>query len=189
MGKVSIFFCFCIEINIVSKNEFLEGFLFWKTPQVDSAKYKKTKNMSSDMRIVQRTWKVIAADMNKSGEVFYTNLFTMYPELQHTYYKNVSMKVQAIRLMHMIDTCVELLEKPAYMLLDELLKLGYRHTVLYKVQPEAYPWVWNALAATMRQVFGADFTPEVENAWMRTYGIIVDTMQKGGMQAGAVHGV
>jgi hemoglobin-like flavoprotein len=135
--------------------------------------------MSSDMRIVQQTWAKVSGDLTALGEVFYTNLFAMYPDLANTFYKNVPMKIQAIRLMHMIDTCVELLEKPAFMLLDELLKLGHRHA-LYGVRAVHYPWVGNALIATLKQLLGDAFTDEVCMAWTRIYGVIVDTMLRGG---------
>lgn len=141
-----------------------------------------TTNMSSDMRIVQTTWSKISSDLTALGEVFYHHLFRLYPDLANTFYKNVPMKVQAIRLMHMIDTCVELLEKPAYMLLDELLKLGHRH-ILYGVRKMHYPWVGDALLATLKDQLGDAFTEEVELAWTRTYGIIVDTMLRGGEAA------
>eukprot|EP00455_Lapot_gusevi_P005317 TRINITY_DN12260_c0_g1_i4.p1 TRINITY_DN12260_c0_g1~~TRINITY_DN12260_c0_g1_i4.p1 ORF type:complete len:148 (+),score=3.71 TRINITY_DN12260_c0_g1_i4:38-481(+) len=138
--------------------------------------------MSSDMRIVQQTWAKVNDDLTALGEVFYTNLFTMYPDLANTFYKNIPMKIQAIRLMHMVDTCVELLEKPAYMLLDELLKLGHRHA-LYGVRALHYPWVGDALMVTFKQLWGDEFTEEVRMAWTRIYGVIVDTMLRGGEES------
>lgn len=135
--------------------------------------------MSSDMRIVQATWSKVSSDLTALGEVFYQNLFRMYPDLANTFYKNVPMKIQAIRLMHMVDSCVELLEKPAFMLLDELLKLGHRHA-LYGVRSIHYPWVGDALVCTLKEQLGADFTEEVGLAWTRIYGVIVDTMLRGG---------
>jgi hemoglobin-like flavoprotein len=144
--------------------------------------FDSSEEMSSDMRIVQETWGKISGNLTALGEVFYTKLFQMYPILATTVYKNVPMKVQAIRLMHMIDTCVELLEKPAYMLLDELLKLGHRH-YLYGVRLEHYPWVFEALAATLQEKLGSEFTEDVATAWTRIYGIIVDTMLRGGEAA------
>lgn len=135
--------------------------------------------MSSDMKIVQKTWAKVSGDLTALGEVFYTNLFRMYPDLANTFYKNVPMKIQAIRLMHMVDSCVQLLEKPAFMLLDELLKLGHRHA-LYGVRMVHYPWVGDALLSTLKDQLGSDFTEEVRLAWTRIYGVIVDTMLRGG---------
>lgn len=133
--------------------------------------------MSSDNAVVTSTWKLISGDLMALGEVFYTNLFTDYPDLKSTLYKNVPMKVQAIRLMHMVDTCIGLLERPA-VLLEELFRLGGRH-FYYGVTEVHYPWIGDALIKTLGIVLKEKFTDDVKAAWARTYGVITWAMLKG----------
>jgi len=128
--------------------------------------------------IIRDTWAIIAKDLVANGELLYTILFTNYPELKTTLYKNVSARVQAIRLMHMIDSSVQLIDRPQTRR-EELLKLGHRH-FYYGVTAIHYPWVGDALYATMKQVLGESvFTPEVEKVWIKYYEVIYNTMLQG----------
>ena len=127
--------------------------------------------------IIRDTWAIVAKDLVANGELLYTFLFTAYPELKTTLYKNVSARVQAIRLMHMIDSSVQLISKPETRR-EEILKLGHRH-FYYGVTAVHYPWVGEALYKTLRVVLGDAFTPEVEKVWFDYYEAIYATMLEG----------
>mmetsp|Transcript_6022 Transcript_6022/g.10626 ORF Transcript_6022/g.10626 Transcript_6022/m.10626 type:complete len:143 (-) Transcript_6022:262-690(-) len=127
--------------------------------------------------IVRATWAIVAKDLVANGELLYTYLFTAYPDLKTTLYKNVSARVQSIRLMHMIDSSVQLISRPETRR-EEILKLGHRH-YYYGVTAVHYPWVGEALYATLKTVLGDGYTPEVEKAWFDYYEAIYATMLEG----------
>jgi len=72
--------------------------------------------------------------------------------------------------------------------LDKLIpavrSLGRRH-VFYGVTHEHYSSVGRALIWTLEQGLGADFTPEVKEAWTTVYCLIADTMKDAAVQAAA----
>jgi hemoglobin-like flavoprotein len=49
--------------------------------------------------------------------------------------------------------------------------------VAYGVTDEHYSSVGRALIWTLERVLGADFTPEVKEAWTTVYNVIADTMK------------
>ena len=70
--------------------------------------------------------------------------------------------------------------------LDKLIaavrNLGRRH-VFYGVTQEHYSSVGRALIWTLEQGLGADFTPEVKEAWTTVYGLLADTMKDAAVQS------
>jgi hemoglobin-like flavoprotein len=60
--------------------------------------------------------------------------------------------------------------------------LGARHTG-YGVKDEHYAIVGAALLWTLERGLGAAFTPEVQLAWTRVYGLLAGTMQAGAGEA------
>lgn len=69
-------------------------------------------------------------------------------------------------------------------LTSTLTAMGARHAG-YGVTDEMYAWVGDALLATLAEVLGAEWTPEVERAWTAAYGAIASLMQEGARQAKA----
>jgi hemoglobin-like flavoprotein len=77
---------------------------------------------------------------------------------------------QGERLMSMIGTAVQLLDQPQT-LLPALRGLGKRHGG-YGVRDSHYATVGGALLATLDAGLGAEFTPEVREAWTAMYAIV-----------------
>ena len=104
-------------------------------------------------------------------DLFYQELFKENPLLKHTLFKNVDDAQQGERLFAMLDTAVKWLTK-----LDDLVPVlracGARH-VHYHVTPDMYPAVGAALLRTLELGLGNQFTPEVKQAWLAVYGVIV----------------
>jgi len=67
---------------------------------------------------------------------------------------------------------------------DTLGALGEKH-VGYGVTREMYDWVGASLLATLAEVAGPAWTPEVHAAWAEAYGAIVSLMLAGAREAGA----
>ena len=84
------------------------------------------------------------------------------------------MKEQKVKLMAMLGTAVTNLHK-----LDTILSavkaLGQRHKG-YGVTAAHYAPVGAALLWTLEKGLGADFTPEVKEAWTETYTALAGVM-------------
>ena len=65
-------------------------------------------------------------------------------------------------------------------LLPVVRDLGMRH-VAYGVRDEHYGTVGMALLWTLEQALRDDFTPEVKSAWIKTYGVLSQTMREAGL--------
>jgi hemoglobin-like flavoprotein len=59
---------------------------------------------------------------------------------------------------------------------DTLGALGTKH-VDYGVTREMYDWVGTSLLATLAEVAGPAWTPELQAAWSEAYGAIASLMQ------------
>lgn len=136
---------------------------------------------ASDAELVRGTWALVSGDLQGAGDLFYATLFEMEPSLRTGVFGKSDMKLQALRLMQMVDGAIKLLDQPDT-LIATLLKLGERH-VHYNVKAEHYPVVGKALMATLTKALGAKLTPEAAAAWGRIYGVIQETMIKGAARA------
>lgn len=77
------------------------------------------------------------------------------------------MNLQYHKLMNMINTIIARLDKLDG-LSNEISAMAHRH-VQYGVRPGHYKLVGNALLWTLKQGLGKDWTPEVEQAWLKCY--------------------
>ena len=64
-------------------------------------------------------------------------------------------------------------------LLPMVSALGCRHAI-YGVEARYYATAGGALVGALGDVMGADFTPEVRDAWIAAYGLLSTTMQAAG---------
>jgi hemoglobin-like flavoprotein len=68
-------------------------------------------------------------------------------------------------------------------LTSTLKGMGAKH-VEYGVTTEMYGWVGASLLATLAEVGGKDWTPELAAAWTEAYGAIASLMQAGAAERG-----
>jgi hemoglobin-like flavoprotein len=87
------------------------------------------------------------------------------------------MAEQRMHLVKALALVVENLRRPD-VLSDALLGLGARH-VNYGILPLHYPMVGGALLKTFESYLGADWTPEVRQAWVDAYAAITELMLEG----------
>lgn len=105
--------------------------------------------------------------------LFYSRLFVLDPALRPLF--QVEMRVQGHRFADMLYLIVDGLRMPEE-LRPRLHELGERHRG-YGVRDEQYATVGAALLWALRQGLGAEFTPEVEQAWEALYTMMATTMQ------------
>jgi len=125
--------------------------------------------------LVRSTFAMVQPIASDAAALFYDNLFRADPSLRHLF--KGDMAHQGQRLMGMIGSALQLLDRPAA-LLPVLRSLGARHAG-YRVRDEHYDTVGAALIQTLEQGLGAAFTPEARAAWVDLYGVIARTMQEG----------
>ncbi|HET9621924.1 MAG TPA: globin domain-containing protein [Kofleriaceae bacterium] len=104
---------------------------------------------------------------------FYEILFDRYPQARLMFGK-VSMAKQTEMLTGALVAVVDHLEDAPW-LVSTLGGLGAKH-VEYGVTPEMYDWVGASLLATLAEVAGPAWTPELAAAWGEAYGAIVSLM-------------
>ena len=123
--------------------------------------------------LVQTTFAQVAPIADDAAALFYGRLFELDPSLRPMF--TTDLKEQGRKLMRMIGMAVNGLDR-----LDELVpvvrQLGARHAG-YGVRDEHYGTVAAALVWTLEQGLGADFTPEVKDAWVAVYGVLATTMK------------
>ena len=142
--------------------------------------------MTPDQRIlVQHTFAKVAPQAEAAAALFYGRLFEIDPALK-TLFKG-DMTEQGRKLMTMLATAVKGLDRP-----DELLpavrNLGVRH-VGYGVKDEHYDTVAAALLWTLERGLGADFTPDVKDAWIAVYTLLAATMKDAAADAAPLRSV
>jgi hemoglobin-like flavoprotein len=116
--------------------------------------------------LIKRSWRILR-DINPVivGDTFYSKLFADNPSLRKMFPKEMTLQYQ--KLMDMLSTIVARLDH-FEKLTDDIVAMGKRHRG-YGVKPEQYKYVGEALIWTLEKGLGADFTPEVKNAWIKCY--------------------
>ena len=128
---------------------------------------------NQDILFVQHSWRKVLPIKDSAAELFYLRLFELDPALRALF--RGDMEQQGARLMQMITAAVRGLDR-----LDALLPvvrdLGARHGV-YGVRDQDYGTFGIALLWTLEQSLRDEFTPEVKSAWIKTYGVLSQTMR------------
>ena len=125
--------------------------------------------------LVRSTFALVQPIASDAAALFYDNLFRADPTLRHLF--KGDMTHQGQRLMGMIGSALQLLDRPAA-LLPVLRSLGARHAG-YRVREEHYDTVGAALILTLEQGLGTSFTAEARTAWIDLYAVIARTMLEG----------
>lgn len=109
--------------------------------------------------------RVLAADDTFPAR-FYERLFADHPEVRsmfHSHSPGAQRKMFAQKLVAIVDH----IEDPAW-LEREAAALGTSHAG-YGVTPEMYPWVGDALLATVAEACGEHWSTAAEEAWRSAY--------------------
>jgi hemoglobin-like flavoprotein len=135
------------------------------------------------MRLVQESWAVVERDVDAHGVKFFMRIFEIAPgALQLFSFRNVAnvgsspeLRAHAGTVMRTVGQAVAGLSD-VQSLIPVLRSLGAAHAK-YGVQPEHFPIVGQALLWTLEQGLGKLWTPEVRDAWARTYATVQSVME------------
>lgn len=126
------------------------------------------------IRLVQDSFKSVAPIADEAAALFYGRLFELDPQLRKLF--KTDPREQGRKLMTMIGMAVRGLDNMAA-LVPVVENLGRRHAG-YGVMPAHFDTVGAALLWTLKQGLGPAFTPEVESAWAKVYGLLANTMKE-----------
>lgn len=124
--------------------------------------------------LVQQSFAKVEPIAEQAAELFYNRLFEIAPDLRSLF--KGDMPEQQRKLMATLKVAVAGLDDPER-LLPAVRILGQRHSE-YGVQDEHYDTVAEALIWTLEQGLGAEFTPDVADAWVAVYGLLASVMQE-----------
>src|SRR5258708_15663134 len=130
-------------------------------------------------QLVQTTFAKVAPIADTAATLFYDRLFELDPATRPMFKHD--MAAQRKNLMQMISVAVASLDR-----LEDIVPavraLGKRH-VQYGVKAAQYETVGAALLWAFEQGLGAEFTPEVKEAWAAVYGLLAEVALQGAAEA------
>ncbi len=127
------------------------------------------------IELVQGSFEKVKPIAPTAAKIFYSKLFELDPSLEPLFPSGEdAMASQGNKLMSMLASAVAGLND-LEMLVPVLENLGKRH-LEYKVEASHYATVGAALLGTLETGLGADFTPEVKEAWTQVYGTMSSVM-------------
>ena len=123
--------------------------------------------------IVQTTFSYVLPFADETADSFYHHLFHLEPSLRPMFKRD--MDSQRRKLISSLVLVIKNLQRPEVFLL-KVQNLGRTH-VDYGVQSHHYDLVGKALLYAIEQRLGADFTAEVEAAWVAAYTLLANVMK------------
>lgn len=138
--------------------------------------------MSLNVPLLRESFDLVAQREPHLTRRFYEILFERYPQAKPLFSRNAP-ETQQKMLQETLVAALDHLEDAAW-LETNLHALGAKH-VGYGVTSEMYDWVGASLLATLEEVAGPDWTPELATAWGDLYGAIQTMMLAGANRAQA----
>jgi hemoglobin-like flavoprotein len=130
-------------------------------------------NMALNVPLLRESFDVVASANPKFITRFYEILWERYPQTQPMFPAG-NRDRQAEMLTGALVAVLDHLEDAPW-LQETLGALGTKH-VEYGVTREMYDWVGASLLATLAEVAGPNWNPELNAAWAEAYGAIVSLM-------------
>ena len=128
-----------------------------------------------DITLVQESWRKVEPMKEIAAELFYARLFELDPALRLTF--GDDMRQRHKRFTQILDATVRALGR-FDVLLPAVRELGIRHPLAGEVD-EHHANIASALLWTLEKGLRKDFTPQVKSAWIKTYGVLSQTMREG----------
>ena len=126
------------------------------------------------IQLVQQSFEKVAAMGVPAAEVFYAELFAIDPSLRSMFSED--MREQHKKLLSALALVIRSLDN-AEKIIPPVQRLAIKH-VDYGVLPEHYTFVGNALLRALKKALGADFTPELRDAWVEAFRLLAKTMKE-----------
>jgi len=128
---------------------------------------------AKQVALVQESFEKAAALGDKVADLFYEELFAIDPTLRAMFRGN--MREQKKKLLTTLAFVVRSLHVPEK-IIKPAQNLAIKH-VDYGVKPEHYTLVGNALLRTLKKGLGAQYTPNVRDAWVEAFRTLARIMK------------
>ena len=137
--------------------------------------------MSLDVTALRESFDLVVTRAPDLTRRFYAILFERYPQVNGLFGRSTDRQEQM--LTRTLVAVVDRLDDGVW-LGETLGALGAKH-IDYGVTEEMYPWVGDALIATLAEVAGDTWTPRVAKAWEDAYAAMAELMIEGARRAAA----
>ena len=127
-----------------------------------------------DILLVQSSWQNALPARKAIAELFYLKLFELDPAMRSLFVADAEQ--QRRKFLQMMNATIRGLDK-LDALLPVLRELGVRQ-YLGGVRDEHHAAVATALLWTLEKALRAEFTAEIKSAWIKTYGVLSQTMRE-----------
>ena len=141
----------------------------------------------AQLRLLQRSFSKVEPVAEQFGTIFYERLFAIAPEMKPLFRTDI--KAQQSKFMKVIAEVVQLhlralvsLPVTAQASGEAMLPGAYWSGKLhaaYGVRMEDFDSMKQALVWALEQILADDLTPEVQDAWIAAYDIVVQAMKPG----------
>jgi methyl-accepting chemotaxis protein len=138
--------------------------------------------MKLDLDMLETSFDLIAPRGEELVDVFYARLFEKAPAVEPLF-AHTDMKKQKSMLLAILVLLRKSL-RDLDGIAPKLRELGARH-VGYGARPEYYPVVAEVMLASMAEIAGEAWTPDVAAAWATALGLVTTTMLEGAEEAQA----
>ena len=128
----------------------------------------------TQVSLVQQSFSKAAGLGEAVSEIFYAELFAIDPNLRALF--KGDMREQGRKLLTTLAMVVNGLTSPST-IVPAAQKLAVKH-LDYGVESRHYTFVGNALLRTLKKGLGAEFTPEVREAWIAAYQLLANVMRE-----------
>jgi len=128
---------------------------------------------ANQVALVQDSFEKAAALGDQVADLFYDELFAIDPTLRAMFKGN--MREQKKKLLTTLAFVVRSLHVPEK-IMKPAQNLAVKH-LDYGVKPEHYTLVGNALLRTLKKGLGAQYTPDVRDAWVEAFRTLAHIMK------------
>jgi hemoglobin-like flavoprotein len=135
--------------------------------------------------IVRKSFDSIWPVRRKLADLFYSRFFELAPDTRRLF--SDDMERQQLKLMDMIATIVGTLDKGE--IFQSIISHSGRQHALFGAKPLHFAAFGDALIWGLEQQFGAAFTPEMKEAWIKLYDAVQNQMIRAGSQQRAEGGL
>jgi hemoglobin-like flavoprotein len=132
--------------------------------------------MSLNTQLLRTSFELVVERAPDLTHRFYAVLFERYPQTQAMFSPSRRGQQENMLTQALVAVMDHLDDAP--WLVNTLRALGARH-VNYGVTDEMYGWVAESLLITLEEVAGAEWSPELANAWTEALTAIAGLMQAG----------
>ena len=132
-----------------------------------------------DIALVQDSWRIFEPVKHIAAELFYVKLFELDATLGVMFSDDLKLRSQ--KFTQLMDATVRGLDR-VDVLMPAIRELGIRHP-LFGGSDAHHATIASALFWTLEKGLRGDFTPQVRTAWIKTYGVLSQTMRSAGLPA------